>query len=155
MYFIRYLGQVIRLLVLILPKISRYVKTFKDKGQFKNKNNQLMYLVIYNDNLVEKYETIWNKVEDFKIYWIWSVGVYDDRYIKMRIRTYDDRVYTNLQVLIVPKDGIECESFTVISIDFWLVYKNKYYLEVHLNSWVYKIVDKQMANYLDFNKSMS
>ena len=35
----------------------------------------------------------------------------------MKIRTYDDKVYTNLQGLIVPEDCIECESFTVISID--------------------------------------
>ena len=32
-YFIGYLGEVIRPLVLILPKMSRYLKTFKEKKQ--------------------------------------------------------------------------------------------------------------------------
>ena len=44
--------------------MSWYVKTFKDKGGHKNKNNKLMSLHIDNDKLLEKYKTIWTKVED-------------------------------------------------------------------------------------------
>ena len=75
--------------------------------------------------------------------------VYNDRYIKTKIRTYGDKVYTNFHGLNVPEDDIECESFTVISIDFLPVYKNKYYLQQYLNNCAYKIVTKQMADYLD------
>ena len=46
---------------------------------------------------------------------------------------------------------MECESFTVISIDSLLVYKQKYYLQVYLDNCAYKIVNKQMADYLDEN----
>ena len=45
----------------------------------------------------------------------------------------------------------ECESFTAISIDSLLVYENQYYLQVYLDNCVYKIIDKQMADYLDDN----
>ena len=45
------------------------------------------------------------------------------------------------------KDDIECESFTVISIDSLILYKNKYYLQVHLDNCTYKIVNKQMTDY--------
>ena len=41
------------------------------------------------------------------------------------------------------EDNIECESFTVNSIDFLLLYKNKYYLQVHLDNCVYKNVKKK------------
>ena len=51
----------------------------------------------------------------------------------------------------MPEDDIECESFTVISIDSLLVYENKYYLQVYLDNCVYKIVHKQMTDYLDEN----
>ena len=37
-----------------------------------------------------------------------------DRYIKTKIRTYLDKVYTNFRGLIVPEDDIECESLTSI-----------------------------------------
>ena len=57
-----------------------------------------------------------------------ALPVYDDRYIKTKIRTYGDRVYINFRGLNVPEYDIKCESFTVISISSLLVYENKYYL---------------------------
>ena len=50
--------------VLILPKISRFVKTFKDKGGDKNKNNKFTSLSIDDNKLLEKHKTIWNKIEN-------------------------------------------------------------------------------------------
>ena len=63
--------------------------------------------------------------------------VYDNRYIKTYIRTYGDKDYNNFRVLDAPEDAVECESFTIISIDSLLVYENKYYLQVHLDSCAY------------------
>ena len=67
------------------------------------------------------------------------------------MRTYSDKVYTNFCGLNVPEDDMECESFTVISIDSLLVYENKYYLRVYSDNCAYKIVNKQMTDYLDKN----
>ena len=50
-----------------------------------------------------------------------TLPVYDDIYIKTKIRTYGHKAYTNFCGLNVPKDGAECESFTNISIDSLLV----------------------------------
>ena len=50
----------------------------------------------------------------------------------------------------MPEDSVECESFTVISIDSLLMTTN-FYLQLCLDNCVYKIVDKQMINYLDDN----
>ena len=63
------------------------------------------------------------------------------------MRTYDDKV-TKFHSLNVLQDDIECECFTVISIDSLLVYKNNYYLQVYLDNRAYKIVDKSMIDYL-------
>ena len=47
----------------------------------------------------------------------------------------------------MPKDDIEYESLTVISIDSLLVYGDKYYLQVYLDNRAYKkIANKQMAD---------
>ena len=51
----------------------------------------------------------------------------------------------------MPEDDVECRSFTVISIDSLLVYNKKYSLQVYLDSCAYKIVNKQMIEYLDEN----
>ena len=69
----------------------------------------------------------------------------------MRDITYGDKAYTNFRGLNVPEDDRECESFTVISIDSLLVYAYKYYLQVYLDNCFYKIVNKQMTEYLDEN----
>ena len=47
--------------------------------------------------------------------------------------------------------NIKSKSFTVIFIDSLHVYENKYYLQVYLDNCAYKIVNKQMTNYLDEN----
>ena len=51
----------------------------------------------------------------------------------------------------MPEDGIEVESFTIISTDSLLAYDNKYYLQVYLDNCAYKIVEKQMIDYFDGN----
>ena len=70
-----------------------------------------------------------------------ALPVYNERYIKTGIRTYGDKVYTDFRGFDVSEDDTECESFTVISIIFLLVYSNKYYLQVYLDNCGYKIID--------------
>ena len=127
-YLIGHLDDVIRPLALILPQVSGYVKRFKKNGEDKNKNNKLMSLGIYDEKRLEKYKTIWTKIEDFKKFELDPFTVFDDRYIKTKIRTGGDKVYTNFCALNVPEVSAECESLIIILIDFLLVYDIKYYL---------------------------
>ena len=57
-YLIGYLDKTIGPLVLIMPKMSGYVKTFKVKDGDKNKNNKLMSLCVDDEKLLEKYQAI-------------------------------------------------------------------------------------------------
>ena len=78
-----------------------------------------------NKQLLEKYKSIWTKIVVMKNTALNFLPVYDDRYIKIKIRTYGDKVYTNFRGLNVSEDDMECESLTVISVDYLLVYENK------------------------------
>ena len=122
--------------------MSGYITKFRVKDGDKYKNKTLMSFRIDDEKLLEKYQAISTKIEDLKNTELNALPVFDDRYIKTKIRTYGDRVYTNFRGLNVPEDDIECESFTVISIDFLLVYENKYYLQVCLGNCAYKIANK-------------
>ena len=51
----------------------------------------------------------------------------------------------------MPEEDVGWESFRVVSVDSLLVYKNKYYLQVYLDNFAYKIANKQMTDYLDEN----
>ena len=53
-YLIEYIDKVIRTLVLVLPKMSEYVKTFNIKDWNKDKNNKLMSFRIGGEKLLEK-----------------------------------------------------------------------------------------------------
>ena len=57
--------KVIRQLVLIMHKMSGYVKTFKVKEEDKDKNNKLMSLPRDDEKLLEKYKAVSTKIEDF------------------------------------------------------------------------------------------
>ena len=76
-----------------------------------------MPFCIDDEKLLEKYKAIWTKIEDLKNIELDGFPFYDDRYVKTKIRTDGDKVYTNCGGLNVPEDDIECESITVISID--------------------------------------
>ena len=51
--------------------------------------------------------------------------VSDDRYIKIKRRTYEDKAYTIFRGLNMSENDIECKSFTFISIDSLLINKRK------------------------------
>ena len=116
-----------RPLVLIMPKMSGYIKTFK----VKEGNNKLMSFRIDDEKLLVKYKAIWTKIKDLKNIKLNALQIYDDRYMKTKIRAFGVKVYNNFRGLNVPEDDIECESFTVISIDSLLVYDKKYHLQVY------------------------
>ena len=83
-------------------------------------------------NYLKNYKVIWTKIEDLKNIELDALPVYDNKYIKTKIRTYRDKVHTNFRNLNVPEDNTECESLFFISIDSLLVHNEKYYLQVFL-----------------------
>ena len=83
--------------------MSGYVKTFKVKDGDKDKNNKLMLFRKDDEKLLEKYKAIWTKVEDLKNIKLNALPVYDDRYIKTKIKIYGDKIYTNFRGLDVQK----------------------------------------------------
>ena len=91
------------------------------------------------------------KIEDWRKIKLSALPLFDNRCKKIKTKTYGDKVYTNFCGLNVSEDSVECESFTIISIDSLLVYENKYNLQVYLDHCAYKIVDKQMTDYFHNN----
>ena len=126
--------------------MSGYVQTSKVRD--KDESNKLMPFCIDDEKLLK---AIWTKIEDLRNIELNALPGSDDRYIKIKIRTDRKNVYTNFRGVNVPEDDIEWESFIVISIDFLLVYENKYYLQVQLDNCAHKVAKNQMIDYLDDN----
>ena len=129
-----------------MPKMNGSVRTSKFKEGDKNKSNKLMSFRIDDEKLLEKYKAIGAKIEYLKNIELNALLVNNDRQIKNKRKAYGNKIYTNFCGLNVPENDIECESFTVIFNDSLLVYDKKYYLQVYLDNFVYKTVNKQMAD---------
>ena len=50
---------------------------------------------IDDEKLLEEYKAIWTKIQDLKNIELNVLPVFDDSYIKTKIRTYGDKVYSN------------------------------------------------------------
>ena len=96
--------------------MSGYVKTFDD--------NKLMTFCIDNDKLKGKYKTIWTKTKELKGVELSALSVYDEEYIKTKIRTHGNKVYTDFHDLGMPEDGVECDCILIVSIDFLFMVRN-------------------------------
>ena len=77
-----------------MPKMIGYVQTFK----IEDRNNKLMSFHIKHIKLFKLRLKIFKKNE------LNALPVYDDRYIKTKIITFGDKVYTNIHDLNVPEN---------------------------------------------------
>ena len=74
------------------------------------------YLIRYLDKDIRPLKLFGLRLKIQKTIELNALPVHRKRYVKTKIRTY-----TNFCCLNVPKDDVECESFTVIFVDFLLV----------------------------------
>ena len=79
-YLNGYLDEVIKPVVLVLPKVSGYVKTFKGKSGDTSKNSKLLSLLTDDENLLKKFKNFWTKIEDLQNIELNALPVYNDRY---------------------------------------------------------------------------
>ena len=142
-FLIEHLDGVVRPLILIMPKMSGYVKTFD--------GNKLMSFRVDGDNPVEKYKNIWRKIGELKGFGLTALLIHGDKYIKTKIKTNDQKINADIYDLGVPEDGVDCNCMTIISINFLFIYNKKRYMQVYLDDCVYNTVNKQMTRYRDYD----
>ena len=77
-YFIGYKeGEIVKPLCIILPQMSGYIKYFENGG--KN-----MPFVIKDDDVLDKYNEIWDKIKETLSIKFHSMPVYDKQYKKQK-----------------------------------------------------------------------
>ena len=77
------------------------------KKYFDN-NNKYINLLVKDKKYLEKYFEILNKIKSLITKEFNSEPVYNDKYIKTKIKSYNDRVYTNFQRNKIPKGNEYC-----------------------------------------------
>ena len=143
---------IIMSLCIKLPQTTGYVKKFEGNRtmSFKNSNKQLL----------KKYNQVWKKVEKLLKIEFHSKPVYgdDDKYIKMKIKTYNDSIITNFRSKKMSKEKAPCKCLLITMLDSVIKAKKKYYPQKLLEECKYeqeRIKIEENLNYDDLEKSES
>ena len=99
-YFIGYQeGEIVKPLCIILPQMSGYIKYFENGG--KN-----MSFMVKDDNVLDKYNKIWDKIKEKLNIKFHSMLVYNETYIRAKVREFDSKIKTNFLGDETPKENM-------------------------------------------------
>ena len=104
-----------------------YGKAMNAYAKHFDKNNKYINLLVNDKELLKKHSEIWNKIKSLIKKEFNSELVYNDKYIKARIKIYNNKVYTNFQHNKIPKDNEYCACLSVILVDSIFVNSDKEY----------------------------
>ena len=141
-YFIGYKeGEIVKPLCIILPQMTRYIKYFENGG--KN-----MSFVIKDDDVLDKYNEIWDKIKETLSIKFHSMPVYDEKYIKAKVREFNGVIKTNFLSDEVPKENEHYTCIACITIDSVMRMEKKNYPQVYLEECKYRMKKTKMTKFI-------
>ena len=126
----------IRRLCVILPQMSEYIKYFENGG--KN-----MSFKIEEESVYLKYAEIRNKIKSVLNAKFHSQPIYDDKYIKTKLKTFNNTINTLFSGDEIPKERNHYVCISALCIDSILRVDKKNYSQVYLEQCKYKITKRE------------
>ena len=112
--------------------MNGYIKCFEDGG--KNKS-----LLIKSSVVWEKCEDIWNVIKDKLNIKFHSEPIYENKYLKTKVRKFDGNIKPNFLGNGLPKENMYYTCIACISLDSVLKMNKKNYPQVYLEECKYKV----------------
>ena len=81
-----------------LTSMSGFIKYFENGGKS-------MPFMIKNDDVLDKYNEIWHKIKETLNIKFHNKPVYDEKYIKAKVREFDGVITTNFLGNKIPKEN--------------------------------------------------
>ena len=125
-------GEIVKPLCIILHQMSRYIKDFENGG--KN-----MSFMVKNDNVLDEYNEIWDKIREKLDIKFHNMPVYDDKYIKAKVREFDGVIKTNFLGDKVLKEDKYYTCIACITIYSVMRMEKKNYPQVYLEECKYRM----------------
>ena len=120
--------------------MSAYKKYFDE--------TKYMSFLIIDDELVEKYNEVWEKVKNSIRKEFGSKPVYHEKYPKPKIKSYNGKINTNFRNNKIPTEGSQFICLSVISINSVFRNSKKYYPQVFLEKCKYAVKEKKIPRYI-------
>ena len=142
-YFIGYQeGGIVKPLCIILPQMSGYIKYFENGG--KN-----ISFLIKDDEVWEKYNKIWDVIENKLGIKFHSEPIYEEKYLKAKVREFDGVIKTNFLGNDMPKENMHYTCIACITIDSVMRIDKKNHPQVYLEECKYKVKKIQMSRFIN------
>ena len=142
-------------------------KILVSKKESYDTKNSIKYFIGYNDDddvirplcinlLLKKYNKIWEKISNLINIEIDNEPVYGngDKYIKTKIKMYEDRVNKNFPGKKVPKENASYKCL-LIMLDSVIRVNKKHYSQTHLEECKYAIRNNKMENLINDDLDLS
>ena len=108
-----------------------------------------MFFAIKDDGVLDKYNKIWSKIKGGLNIKFHSMSVYDEQYIKAKVREFNGVIKTNLLGDEIPKESMHYTCIAYITIDSVMRMEKKNYPQVYLEEFKYKMKKTKMSKFID------
>ena len=97
----------------------------------------------------KKYEDIWNIIKKKLDITFHSQPIYENKYLKAKVREFDGSIKTNFLVNNLPKENTYYACISCITIDSIIKMKKKNYPQVYLEECKYKVRNIHTARFIN------
>ena len=104
--------------------------------------------MIKDENVLDKYNKIWDKIKETLSIKFHSKPVYDQTYIKAKVREFDGVIKTKFLGDEIPKENMQYTCIACITIDFVMKIGKKNYPRVYLEECKYRVKNKQISRFI-------
>ena len=120
-------------------------------------SNKTMSFKVSDNKLLKKYNKIWGKISNLLNIEFDSelVSGDGDKYIKTKIKMYEDKVNTNFQGKKVPKGNASYKCLSLIMLDSVIRVNKMYYPQILLEECKYVIRKNKMENLINNDLNLS
>ena len=132
-------------LLIKLPKMTGYLKCFAGIEGVESKN---MSFIIESEELLSKYNSIWNKVSELLAKEFGSEPVFNEKYLKTKIKAHKGEIKTDFHG-DTPPEGKPCVARSIILIDSVCKSGKSFYPQTFLEECVYKVRKEIRDRFLD------
>ena len=133
---------------IVLPQMSGYIKYFENGG--KN-----IFFVIKNDNVLDKYNEIRDNIKEELNTKFDSITVYDEKYIKAKVREFNGVIKTNISDDKIPKENEHYSCIACITFASVMRMEKKNYPQLYLDECKYRTKKTKITKFIEAALSQS
>ena len=119
-----------------------YIKHFENRG--KN-----ISFVIKDDDVLDEYNEIWDKIKEKLNIKFHSMPIYDEKYIKPKVRGFNVAIKTNFLGDEITKENVHYTWIACITIDSVMRMEKMNYPQLYLEECKYKIKKTKMTKFIN------